>query len=110
MKAPGYREVDPSTPRVATPSDDGGREPAPHSRRIDVDGKRIECRLDRSQAVDAAGPLVLILGYEDTEVQLGDRGDADRRLDVARRIRTDEDRCVEHRSDGRNGSINPAPR
>src|SRR5207253_919147 len=79
----GDGQVDCSPARPAATGLDGGGEPSPFAGDRRVDRQRLECGLDHAEPECSARALVLVAGDQDTEVQLGEAGGADRTLELA---------------------------
>jgi hypothetical protein len=75
----------------------GGQTP-PLARDLSGDGKRLKRSLDGAEPLGSQRTLIVIDRDKDTEVQLGHRGHADGRLDISRRLPTDENRSIQQRA------------
>lgn len=84
-------EVESSSPWLSAAAYHGCGEPSPLACDRRVDGKRIEGCLDDSEPLRATGALVPLGGNENAEVELGERGCADRTLEVAGALGTNQD-------------------
>lgn len=88
-------EVESSSARLPAAADEGCREPPPFACDCSIDRKRVEGRLNDAEPLGPACSLVFRAGDEDAEVQLGERGGADRAFELTRTLRADEDRGIE---------------
>lgn len=89
------REVEGSSSRFPSSLRDRRVKSTALPRHIGVEGKREEDLLDRSQALQALGPRIVVRSDEDTEVELGYRYGADRDFVQRIRVAPDQDRGVE---------------
>src|ERR1700744_6155888 len=94
----GDNEVDRAPTRLAATIPHSGRQTAPFARNLNRDRQCIERGFNRAQPVGANGALIVVAGDKYAEVQLGDRGDADRSLDIRRWLFADEYGRVEKRA------------
>src|ERR1044072_400811 len=84
---------------------DRGRKAAPFAGDRRIDRQRIEGRLDDPEALRAACSLVCLARGEDAEMQLRERRDADRALELAWICGTDQHGRVEEDATHANGSV-----
>jgi len=91
----GDHEVECAPTRLAATTDDRRREPPPLSRDGGINRQGIERGFDDAEPLRPASPLVLLAGDDDTKVQLGERGSADRAFELAGTVCRDQNRGIE---------------
>lgn len=91
----GDDEIDLTASGIAASQVDRCRQPSPGPCDLSRDREGVERRLNHGETVRATRPLIGIGSDQDAEVQVGDRGDADRRLDVGRRVLSNQHRGVQ---------------
>ena len=96
----GANEIERAATRLAVARDQSGGEPAPFARDRCVDRERIKRRLDDPEPLDAPCSLVVDRSDEHAEVELRQRGRADRTLELARALCADQHRRVEQHTHG----------
>ena len=104
----GDHEVDGSSSWLPAALGDRGGESAPLACHRRVDWECVERGLDHTEALSAPCALVRIRRDERAEMQLGERRNADRRLDVGGGPGADQDRGVEQDPGHANGSTSDA--
>lgn len=88
-------EVESTTAGFASACDQRRRQPAPLTRDGRIHGERVEGRFDDPEPLRSTRPLVVRRGDQHPEMQLREGCSADRPLEVARAVRTDQDGRVE---------------
>ena len=98
VRGRGDHEVERPPPWLSPAVDNGCSQSSPFACDGCVDGEGIERCLDNTEPLGPPGPLVLRVGDEDAEMQLGKRRGADRAFELARAFCADEHGGVEEGS------------